>query len=166
MFLNHAYANATMLVIQAGVSTYGFFIWTQRRNHGFRELLLSMVYDRHHNKCWHQSVIATSRMTLKLHAYSLVAILLTSACAYFVLSVVDDIAPLTDALSFSVFLIAAIQLNYKKIESWLYYVVGDLLSMILACKANNIYNAIALFLFLVLNLICFRRWWKSMNKSH
>lgn len=165
MFLNHAYANATMLIIQAGVSTYGFFIWTKHRNHNLKEMLLSMIYDRHHLEHRSRSVIATSKMSLQAHLYSIFGIVVISACTYWALSFVNDIAQLTDAVSFSIFLVAAIQLNYKKIESWIYYVAADLFSVVLAYQARNWYNIIALFLFLVLNLICFSRWLKSMKKQ-
>lgn len=164
MFLNHAYANATMLIIQAGVSTYGFFIWTKHRNHDFKEMLISMIYDRHHTQYHNQSVIAISKMSLQFHLYSIIAITMISACAYWILGFVDDIAPLTDAMSFSIFLVAAIQLNYKKIDSWVYYATADLLSILLAYHARNWYNITALFIFLIFNLVCFNRWLKTMKK--
>lgn len=165
MFLNHAYANATMLIIQAGISTYGFFIWTKHRNHSLKEMLISMIYDRHHIQYRNQSVIAISKMSLRSHLYSIIGIAVISACTYRALGFFNDIEPIIDAVSFAIFPVAAIQLNYKKIDSWIYYVIADLFSMILAYHARNLYNVISLFLFLQLNLICFSRWLKNMKKQ-
>ncbi|MCX7122733.1 MAG: nicotinamide mononucleotide transporter family protein [Gammaproteobacteria bacterium] len=163
MFINHAYANAAMQIIQAGVSTYGFFIWTRHRNHSLKQMLYSMVHDRHH-RSYPNPVIATSRMPLKAHLFSLLAIIVMAAILYSILHRVNDIAPITDAVSFTFLLIASIQLNYKKIESWIYFIIGDLLSLLLAYKAHNWYNMIAVSLLIVLNIICFTRWLRSMRK--
>ncbi len=162
MFLNHAYANAFMQVIQAGISTYGFFIWTRYRKHNFKEMLYSMVHDKY-RKTFPQPVIITSTMSLAAHFYSLIAIFSISFMLFFVLDAVNDISPFIDGLSFTIPLVASIQLNYKKIESWIYLAIGDVLSVFLAYKAHNHYNLVALLLFLALNLICFKRWLKNMQ---
>lgn len=164
MFLNHAYANAAMQIVQAGVSTYGFFIWTRHRNHNLKQMLYSMVHDRHH-RSYPSPVIATSRMHLNTHFYSLLAILVITAVLYSILRQVNDIAPVIDAISFAFLLIASIQLNYKKIESWIYFIIADLLSLLLAYKAGNWYNMAAVSLLAVLNMVCFARWFKRMKDT-
>src|SRR4051812_34425680 len=70
MLFDHAYATAVMLIIQAMVSTHGFFIWTRLRNDSWQKRLLTMIYDRDHKK--HQAITITlSSMTRKQHFYSL-----------------------------------------------------------------------------------------------
>ena len=164
MFINHAYANGMMQILQATVSTYGYFIWTRHRKQGLRDALLNMVYDRH-RKHLYPSVIVTTRMSLRDHFYSLLAIVVIAACIYGALSFVDDLEPFTDSFSFAILLVAAILLNHKKVESWLYYTVGDLCSMALAYMAHNWYNMVTLSLFVMLCLVCYRRWRSCMVQS-
>ena len=164
MFLNHAYANAVMQITLATVSTYGFFMWTRHRRQPIKGTLLSMVYDRYHSHPGYP-ILATSRMSFKQHIYTFLVIIVISVAIKNVLELVNDISPWLDAISFSIPLLASIQYNYKKVDSWIYFIIADFFSLALAYKAHNWYNVINMILFIVFCFLCFRRWLKCMNKQ-
>lgn len=153
-----------MQIIEAVVSGYGFFIWTRNRNLNLKQTLTSIVYDRYH-KLTQNSVINTSIMSWQLHVYSWVSIVIVAIVTYGVLGFVNDISPVVDALSFAMLMVATIQLNYKKIDSWIYYVIADIFSIVLAFMGHDWYNVIALLLFIVLDLVCFKRWLVQLQKQ-
>ncbi len=164
MFINHAYANAAMQIVQATVATYGFFIWTQHRKWSIKETLISVLYDKHHkdHEC---PVIATTTMSFKEHIYALLGVLAIFIVVRCILNFVNDISPTVDALSFAVPIIGTILYNHKKVEAWFYYVITNLFSCYLAYQAKNWYNMITVGLLAVLCVLCFKRWLKCMREQ-
>ncbi len=164
MFLNHAYANALMQVMQAGISTYGFFNWSRLRKQSLKETLLSMVYDRKYKDHAHP-VIATTRMTLVQHSYALLGGVGVFLLLRWILNFVNDLSPTVDALSFSIYLLAVIQYNHKKIETWIYYFIADIFSGVLAYQAHNWFNVTTMVLMALLCVVCFKRWYRCERKA-
>ena len=165
MFMCGAYANAFMQISIAITSTYGYFIWTKNRKQKYRDALINMIWDRNHNDC---SIIISSRLSLPGHLYSVFGVVIITFCIYYLLSFINDISPGIDALSFAMLFVATIQLNYKKIESWIYYILADCISVVLAYKGNDWYNIVALMIFIILNSICLYAWirryiWQQSN---
>ncbi len=162
MFMDKAYATAIMLMIQAIVSTHGFFIWTKFRDYSWKDKLISVVYDRHHHLYQHITIRPTT-MNLKWHAYAILGTIILFAVTYWILGYTDDISPAIDASSFAIFTAASILLNFKKLENWLYFIAGDIYTVALTYKASNWYNLTSILLFIFLSVITYIRWRKMMT---
>jgi hypothetical protein len=164
LYYDRAYATATMNILQVFISSYGFFIWSKQRNHTVKEMLISSIYDKYHTNSTSKSIIGTSNMRFKDHILSIIGIIFFFTVTYYILGYFNDLSRAIDATGFSITAIAAIQFNYKKLESWLYFIVGDSYSCALAYLGHDWYNFISISLFIILNAVIYFRWRSRIQK--
>ncbi len=77
----------------------------------------------------------------------------------------DSTVPLWDAFSTSMFVFAMLAMALRKIEHWIYWIIGDLVAIPLFLSKELMLTSIQYFFFLILAVWGFVEWMRLMKKN-
>ncbi|MEB8328544.1 nicotinamide riboside transporter PnuC [Flavobacteriaceae bacterium KMM 6897] len=130
------------------MSGYGWYVWTRK-------------VDATH-------FIPITRATSKENKWSA---LLFVATIVFVLSVyvffnkLDSWTSYVDTFTTAIFFVGMWLMARKKLENWIYWIIGDIISVPLYLYKGLIFTSFQYFLFTIIAIFGYLAWKKSLNKS-
>lgn len=148
------YANAGINVVYFLTNVYGWYMWS-RTNENQESLQISRN-TRKQNALWFLSAIIL---------YGVIVWILRTAhqddLAY-----LNSILPWIDGLNTSFFLCATFLMALKKIENWLFWIAGNIISIPIYFSQELYFTSLQYAIFLVIAIMGWREWntrWKERS---
>ena len=147
------YANMMLQIIFAAQSIYGFVIWKK--------------VDRETSLSTFSSVLKQSGYIILISILKQIGfIILISISCYYLNTLLKGELSLLDATTTGLSIVATILLAHKKIENWIYWIIADILYVILFISSNHIGSALLYVAFLIMAIMAFFDWKKNPVKKH
>ncbi|RTE54524.1 nicotinamide riboside transporter PnuC [Arenibacter aquaticus] len=130
------------------MSVYGWYVWTRK------------VDETH--------FIPITTTSLKEKKWSLalfVATVLFVVLVYLIFDKFDSWTAYLDAMTTAIFFVGMWLMARKKLENWVYWIIGDIISVPLYLYKGLIFTSIQYFLFTIIAIFGYLAWKKSLNKS-
>lgn len=88
-----------------------------------------------------------------------------SSLSYFLSNYTDSTVPIIDSLTTSIFIVGMWLMARKKIENWIYWIVGDLISIPLYFYKDLALTSIQFTVFLVIAILGFVEWRRKIKET-
>lgn len=129
------------------MSIYGWYIWSRKRDN--------------------KPEFPISRITLKESYYGIVLFLLTIGFVLIVYKYFDKFTHWTayvDTLSTGIFFVGMWLMAKRKLENWILWIIGDLVSIPLYFYKGYTFTSIQYAIFTIIAFYGYREWKKNLNK--
>jgi nicotinamide mononucleotide transporter len=152
-FTARLYANAGINAVYLISNIYGWYMWARMdENNGSLQI---------------------TRNTSKQNVWSWVSVVVVYVAAFFVLreanktdpDYLHSYLPYIDSFNTSFFLVATILMAVKKAENWVFWIIGDLVSIPIFISQGLYFTGIQYTVFLVLAILGWIEWKKKVEFS-
>ena len=152
-FAARLYANAGINAVYLISNIYGWYMWARKdENNGSLQI---------------------TRNTSKQNVWSWVSVVVVYVAAFFVLreanktdpDYLHSYLPYIDSFNTSFFLVATILMAVKKAENWVFWIIGDLVSIPIFISQGLYFTGIQYTVFLVLAILGWIEWKKKVEFS-
>lgn len=149
-FTARLYANAGINAVYLISNIYGWYMWARKdENNGSLQI---------------------TRNTSKQNVWSWVSVVVVYVAAFFVLreanktdpDYLHSYLPYIDSFNTSFFLVATILMAVKKAENWVFWIIGDLVSIPIFISQGLYFTGIQYTVFLVLAILGWIEWKKKV----
>jgi nicotinamide mononucleotide transporter len=153
-FAARLYANAGINVVYLISNIYGWYMWARKdENNGSLQI---------------------TRNTSKQNVWSWVSVVIVYAAAFFVLreanktdpDYLHSYLPYIDSFNTSFFLVATILMAVKKAENWVFWIIGDLVSIPIFVSQGLYFTGVQYTVFLVLAISGWIEWKKKVKSAN
>ena len=130
------------------MSIYGWYYWTQKKE----------------GKVIHN----VSRVTVNEYYFSIIIAVISLISIYLVYDFFDKWNSWTayvDSITTAIFFIAMWLMARRKVESWIFWIIGDLISIPLYFSKGLTISSIQYLIFLILAILGYISWKKILNNS-
>lgn len=135
------YADMGINVFYFWMSVYGWYMWT------------------HHNNKTEERPITFC--TSKEHIVSIIGLVASFFIMYYLLSnYTDSDVPMIDSATTSIFIVGMYLMAIKKIENWIYWIIGDIISIPLYTYKGLVLSSFQFLVFLILAIMAYAEWRK------
>lgn len=131
------------------MSIYGWYLWTRK-------------IDEEH----FIPITKTTRKENKWSAFLFLIATVFVLLVYLVFNNFDSWTAYVDTLTTALFFVGMWLMAKKKLENWIYWILGDLISIPLYWYKGLIFTAFQYFLFTIIAVFGYLAWKKSLNKGH
>jgi len=138
-FQTKLYAYAGINVFYAIMSVYGWYKWTIKGKD-----------DR--------PVRITSCSVKQYFFYSLIILILFVLLRLILTRLTDSMVPTWDALTTAIYIIAMLLLAFKKIEHWILWITGDVISIGLFAYEKLYFSSFQFLIFTIIAILGFLEW--------
>ncbi len=143
-FFAKLYADMGINFVYFVMSVYGWIMWTRKDA------------ERH--------VLPISWCSRKEHVISIIMLVgFFLLLSYFLSEYTDSNVPVIDSLTTAIFIVGMWLMARKKIENWIYWIVGDVISIPLYFYKDLALTSIQFTIFLVLAIMGFIEWRKKIR---
>ena len=145
-FFAKLYADMGINFVFFVMSVYGWFMWSRKDE------------EKH--------ILAISSCKRKDHlisAFMLVFFFIT--LSYFLSNYTDSNVPVIDSLTSSIFIVAMWLMARKKIENWIYWIIGNVISIPLYFYKDLALTSVQFTVFLVLAILGYLEWRQKLIRS-
>jgi nicotinamide mononucleotide transporter len=136
------YADMGINAVYFVMSVYGWYNWTRPQND---KSILSVTY-------------ATKKQNLIALAATIISFFLIR---FILVAYTDSNVPEIDAFTTAVFLIGMWLMAIKKVENWIYWIIGDIVSIPLYFYKGLVFTSFQYSVFLILAIIGYIAWRKE-----
>ena len=145
-FSTRLYAYSSINVFYAVMSGYGWFMWS------------------------HQDPEAGKLKITKLSPKSLILNLSFMVVSYIILNILlvkltDSVVPFWDAITTAIYIIAMWLLARKKVENWIAWIIGDVISIGLFAYEKLYFSSFQFLVFTIIAVFGFLEWRKKLVKD-
>ncbi|MET6989270.1 nicotinamide riboside transporter PnuC [Sediminicola arcticus] len=130
------------------MSIYGWYVWTRK-------------VDATH----FIPITTTTFKEKKWSAILFVATIVFVLVVYLFFDKLDNWTSYVDSFTTAVFFVGMWLMAKKKIENWIYWIIGDIISVPLYLYKGLIFTSFQYFLFTIIAIFGYLAWKKSLNKS-
>tara|TARA_R110002012_G_scaffold82336_1_gene208117 strand:+ start:18930 stop:19568 length:639 start_codon:yes stop_codon:yes gene_type:complete len=130
------------------MSVYGWYIWTRK------------VDETHFIP-----ITTTTPKEKKWMVFLFVATILFVVFVYVVFDKLDSWTAYIDTFTTAVFFVGMWLMAKKKLENWVYWIIGDVISVPLYLYKGLIFTSLQYLLFTIIAIFGYLAWKKSLNKS-
>ncbi|MFT5943072.1 MAG: nicotinamide mononucleotide transporter [Candidatus Paceibacteria bacterium] len=130
------------------MSIYGWYVWTRK-------------VDATH----FIPITTTTFKEKKWSAILFVATIVFVLVVYVFFDKLDNWTSYVDSFTTAVFFVGMWLMAKKKIENWIYWIIGDIISVPLYLYKGLIFTSFQYFLFTIIAIFGYLAWKKSLNKS-
>lgn len=153
-FYARLYADAGINLFYFGMSVYGWYNWT-RGGVNSAELLIT----RNSKKQQWTSVLYT--FTAYWAILGLIWLFNRDDTVY-----MQSYVPWVDSFTTAVFLIGMLLMAKKKVENWVYWIIGDIVSIPLYFMKGLVFTSFQYIVFLVIAILGYIEWNRRWNQSY
>lgn len=144
-FFAKLYADMVINFFYFVMSVYGWYKWTHVND---------QVGERPISWC-----------TMKDHIISVIGLVVFYAGMYYILKYhTDSDVPMIDSLTTAIFIVGMYLMALKKIENWIYWIAGDLISVPLYLYKGLVLTSFQFFVFLIIAVLGYIEWKKRIAK--
>jgi nicotinamide mononucleotide transporter len=138
-FIAKLYADMGINGVYFIMSVYGWYHWT-RKSEG-------------------KPVVPVQFASLKLNIISVVATLFSFGVLSYVLSnYTDSNVPYWDSFTTSIFIVGMLLMALKKVENWIYWIIGDVVSIPLYFYKGLVFTSLQFTIFLIIAVMGYVAW--------
>ncbi len=130
------------------MSIYGWYVWTRK-------------VDATH----FIPITKTTSKERKWSAILFVATIVFVMMVYIFFDKLDSWTSYVDSFTTAIFFVGMWLMARKKIENWIYWIIGDIISVPLYLYKGLIFTSLQYFLFTIIAIFGYLAWKKSLNKS-
>jgi len=130
------------------MSVYGWYIWTRK------------VDETHFIP-----ITTTTPKEKKWMVFLFVATILFVVFVYVVFDKLDSWTAYIDTFTTAIFFVGMWLMAKKKLENWVYWIIGDVISVPLYLYKGLIFTSLQYLLFTIIAIFGYLAWKKSLNKS-
>ncbi len=150
-FVSQLYANAGINIVYLVSNIFGWYMWTRT--------------GADDNK------LQISRNTKVENIVSWISVVAIYVAAFFILRWVNSgdmeymgsYLPWIDSFNTAFFLVATILMALKKVESWIFWIIGDVVSIPIFASQGLYFTSIQYTVFLVLAILGWKEWKQKYN---
>lgn len=144
-FFAKLYADMAINSFYFVMSVYGWYMWTHQNSEKAERPIT-----------W---------MTKNEHIISAIGLVVFYAGMYYVLKFhTDSDVPIIDSLTTAIFIVGMYLMALKKIENWIYWIVGDLISVPLYLYKGLVLTSFQFFVFLIIAVLGYLEWKKRYSE--
>jgi nicotinamide mononucleotide transporter len=151
-FVARLYANAGINIVYLISNLFGWYMWSGKSNNQRLEI---------------------SRNTLKQNIISWISVVFIYVIVFFILRWVNradyeyihSYLPWIDAFNTAFFLVATILMAVKKLENWLFWIIGDIISIPIFASQELYFTSIQYTVFLILAILGWKEWKTKVNSK-
>lgn len=108
--------------------------------------------------------IPISFCTIKQHISSILILIFSFLILYYILkNYTDSNVPVLDSLTTAIFIVGMLLQTLKKIENWIYWIIGDLLVIPLFLYKNLALTGLQFIIFLIIAISGYLEWHKRIK---
>ena len=108
--------------------------------------------------------IPISFCTIKQHIFSILILIFSFVILYYILkNYTDSNVPVLDSLTTAIFIVGMLLQTLKKIENWIYWIIGDLLVIPLFLYKNLALTGVQFIIFLIIAISGYLEWHKRIK---
>jgi nicotinamide mononucleotide transporter len=145
-FFAKLYADMGINFVYFVMSIYGWYMWSR--------------------KDLEKSTLPISWCTSKDHLISaLMLIVFFAGLSYLLSNYTDSNVPLIDSATTSIFIVGMWLMARKKIENWIYWIIGDIISIPLYFYKDLALTSIQFTVFLILAILGYIEWRKKLKQK-
>jgi len=145
-FFAGLYADMGINFVYFIMSVYGWYNWTRPRTDKLR-LPVTFSSKQHHLIAIGGTIVSFVIIRAVLIAYT------------------DSNVPNIDAFTTSVFIVGMWLMAVKKVENWIYWIIGDIVSVPLYFYKGLVFTSFQYFIFLILAIIGYIAWRKEAQRA-
>ena len=130
------------------MSLYGWYIWTRKKDG--------------------KTVIPISKTTKKQHLISLGIFIITFVFVFIVYAAFDKFnhwSAYLDTITTALFFVAMWLMAKRKIENWIYWIIGDIITVPLYFYKGLTFSSILYFVLTIIAIYGYLAWKKNLNKT-
>lgn len=140
------YAEGGLNIYYTLMSIYGWWLWSSHKGSDGDHLHISM----NNAKEWMQTIVF---------------FVLMFGVLFFVLKkYTPSVVPMQDAVASASAYTAMFLMNRKKVESWYWWILTDLISMPLYFMKGYVFTMVQFFVFLIISIAGLQSWWKKYKQ--
>ena len=104
---------------------------------------------------------------LKFHFLNILVLIFFFVVLSFILkSYTDSTVPIWDSITTSLFIVGMLLMALKKTENWIFWIIGDVISIPLYFSKGLIFTSLQYTVFLILAILGFIQWLRIYNKEN
>jgi nicotinamide mononucleotide transporter len=145
-FFAGLYADMGINFVYFIMSVYGWYNWTRPRTDKLR-LPVTFSSKQHHLIAIGGTIVSFVIIRAVLIAYT------------------DSNVPNIDAFTTSVFIVGMWLMAVKKVENWIYWIIGDIVSVPLYFYKGLVFTSFQYFIFLILAIMGYIAWRKEAQRA-
>ena len=146
-FFAKLYADMGINFVYFIMSIYGWYMWSRKDVEKY--------------------VLPISWCKTKDHVVSAVMLIVFFiSLSYFLTHYTDSNVPLIDSATTSIFIVGMWLMARKKIENWIYWIIGDIISIPLYFYKDLALTSIQFTVFLILAIMGYIEWRKKLKQKH
>jgi nicotinamide mononucleotide transporter len=145
-FFAGLYADMGINFVYFIMSVYGWYNWTRPRTDKLR-LPVTFSSKQHHLIAVGGTIVSFVIIRAVLIAYT------------------DSNVPNIDAFTTSVFIVGMWLMAVKKVENWIYWIIGDIVSVPLYFYKGLVFTSFQYFVFLILAIMGYIAWRKEAQRA-
>lgn len=146
-FFAKLYADMGINFVYFIMSIYGWYMWSRKDVEKY--------------------VLPISWCKAKDHVVSAVMLIVFFiSLSYFLTHYTDSNVPLIDSATTSIFIVGMWLMARKKIENWIYWIIGDIISIPLYFYKDLALTSIQFTVFLILAIMGYIEWRKKLKQKH
>ena len=131
------------------MSIYGWYFWSRKKD----EVFINQVSTINRNEIKYLFILATSSLIFIYFVYD-----------YF--DKWDNWTAYVDNITTAIFFVAMWLMARRKIESWIFWIIGDLITVPLYFYKGLTISSIQYIIFLILAVLGYISWKKILDKNH
>lgn len=149
-FVSQLFANAGINIVYLISNIFGWYMWTRSGKD--------------------DETLQITRNNKKQNVISWISVVFIYVSVFFILRWVnqgdteylDSYLPWIDSFNTAFFLVATILMAFKKLESWIFWIIGDIVSIPIFASQGLYFTSIQYSVFLVLAILGWREWKKKI----
>lgn len=128
------------------MSLYGWYNWTRKKNN--------------------ETIVKISWLSLKSHIISVFIVIISFVVISFILiNYTDSTVPYVDAFTTAVFIVGMWLMAIKKVENWIYWIIGDIICMPMFFYKGLVFTSFQYFVFLILAVMGYYSWRNEVRNA-
>jgi nicotinamide mononucleotide transporter len=147
-FIAKLFANAGINIVYLISNIFGWYMWSGKSDNQRLEI---------------------SKNTIKQNVISWFSVVLIYIIVFFILRWVnrdmESYLPWIDSFNTAFFLVATILMAVKKIENWLFWIIGDIISIPIFASQGLFFTSIQYTVFLILAILGWKEWRQKLKSK-
>ncbi|NOU46260.1 MAG: nicotinamide mononucleotide transporter [Bacteroidales bacterium] len=140
------YADMGINWIYFVMSVYGWYNWTRKKEE--------------------KTVVKIAWLSLKGHVTAVLIVIISFVMiSYVLVNYTDSTVPYIDAFTTSVFIVGMWLMAIKKIENWIYWIIGDIICLPMFYYKGLVFTSFQYFIFLILAVMGYYSWRKEVRNA-
>ena len=128
------------------MSVFGWYNWTRKKQDDTK--------------------VKIAWLSLKGHITAVFVVIISFfLISYVLINYTDSTVPYIDAFTTSVFIVGMWLMAVKKIENWIYWIIGDIICMPMFFYKGLVFTSFQYFVFLILAVMGFYSWRKEVGNA-